>query len=192
MKFFSQPTYEVQPQIDPSVLICDDARILGDVRIGAYSSVWYGAIMRADFGSIRIGEGSNVQEHVLVHMSRGTSVTIGDRVSIGHGAKLHGCHIEDDCIIGMGSLVMNNVVIGRNSIVAAGSTVHKGVFPPNSLIVGGKVVRSTTQADWDKIRANANEYRELVLRSLPSLEFGCAAGHASDAREPADYMAMAA
>lgn len=192
MKFFSQPTYDTQPQIDASVLVCDDARILGDVSVGRYSSIWYGAILRADFGSIRIGEASNVQEHVLIHMSRGTSVTIGDRVSIGHGAKLHGCHIEDDCIIGMGSLVMNNVVIGRNSIVAAGTTVHKGVFPPNSLIVGGKVVRSTTQADWDKIRINANEYRELVLRSLPSLDFGCSSVFAGDSPETADLMAIAA
>lgn len=168
----SQPVYDQQPRIASSVLVCDDARILGDVSIGPYSSVWYGAILRADFGSIRIGEASNVQEHVLIHMSRGTSVTIGDRVSVGHGAKLHGCRIENDCIIGMGALIMNNVVIGHNSIVAAGTTVHKGVFPPNSLIVAGKVVRETTQSDWEKIRNNANEYRDLVLRTLPALALG--------------------
>lgn len=155
-----------EPSMCASTLVCDTARVVGDVVIGAMSSIWYGAVLRADNGPIRIGECTNIQDNAVLHMSPGTSVRIGNYVSVGHLAVLHGCEIENNCLIGMRALLMNGAHIGANSIVAAGTVVKKGLYPPNSVIVDSAVHRLTTQEDWERIRANALEYKALLLRVL--------------------------
>jgi len=156
------PNVNAQPRLPASTYICQTALLVGDIEIGAESSVWHHAVLRADFGSIRIGRATNIQENVVVHMSSGGAVIVGDFVSVGHAAILHGCTIEEHCIVGMGAIVMNDVYIGANSIVAAGSVVHRGKYPANSLIVGTAVARQTTYADHHKILRNAIDYAELV------------------------------
>ncbi len=157
-------------RVDASAHICATAILEGAIEIGSESSVWHHAVLRADFGHIRIGRATNIQEHVVVHMSPGGSVDVGDFVSVGHGAILHGCVIEEHCIIGMGAIVMNDVRIGKASIVAAGSVVHRGSYPENSLIVGTTVARQTTYADHHKILRNAIEYAQLIRRMRAAQE----------------------
>lgn len=149
-------------RIADSAHVCPSAVLTGDIQIGGDSSVWHYAVLRADFGAIRIGRATNIQEHVVIHMSRDGRVEIGDFVSVGHRAILHGCSIEEHCIIGMGAIVMNDVHIGARSIVAAGSVVHRGVYPPDSLIVGTTVTRPTNTKDHYKILRNAIEYCDLI------------------------------
>ena len=157
-------------RLHESAHICATAILEGDIEIGSESSVWHHAVLRADFGHIRIGRATNIQENVVVHMSPGGSVDVGDFVSVGHGAILHGCVIEEHCIIGMGAIVMNDVHIGKGSIVGAGSVVHRGTYPANSLIVDTRVVRQTTHEDHHKILRNAIEYAQLIKRMRAAQE----------------------
>jgi len=111
--------------------------VLGDVTLGARVSVWYGAVLRGDTAPISVGEASNVQDGSIIHVDEGLPATIGARVGIGHRAVLHGCTVEDECLIGMGSILLNDVRIGTGSVVAAGAVVPEGlVVPPGSLVVG--------------------------------------------------------
>jgi len=150
--------------------IAPSAVIVGDVVLAPDCCVLHHAVLRADFGRILIGRGSNLQDHVVVHMSPGTEVRIGHGVSVGHGAILHGCEVGDQSLIGMGAIVMNGVKIGRRSIVAAGSRVLAGEFPDDSLIVDGIVKRATHARDWQLIQDNAAHYQRLCaeLRAGPS------------------------
>lgn len=147
--------------IDPSVFIAAGARIVGDVTIGADSSVWFNAVIRGDTESIRIGRGTNVQDGCVLHADAGIPCTLGDRVSLGHGAMVHGATVEDDALIGMRAVVMNRAVIGAGSIVAVGAVVTEGVvIPPGSVVLGipGKVVRAAGEADLARIRHAAEHY----------------------------------
>ncbi len=112
--------------IDSNVFIAPGAQIIGDVRIKSGSSVWYNAVLRGDEGAICIGSNTNIQDLVMVHVSKNTSVVIGDNVTVGHGAIIHGCTIEDNVLIGMGSIILDRAQIGKNSIVGAGSLVTQG------------------------------------------------------------------
>lgn len=125
----------MRPDIDKAAYIAENATISGDVVLGENSSVWFNAVMRAEVAPIRIGALSNVQDHVMLHADYDCPVMIGERVSIGHGAIVHGATIEDRVIVGMGAIVMNGAVIGEGSIVAAGALVKEGtVIPPYSLV----------------------------------------------------------
>ena len=112
--------------IDSNVFIAPGAQIIGDVSIKSGSSVWYNAVLRGDEGAICIGSNTNIQDLVMVHVSKNTSTVIGDNVTVGHGAIIHGCTIEDNVLIGMGSIILDRAQIGKNSIVGAGSLVTKG------------------------------------------------------------------
>ena len=157
-----RPFRGVVPTVDPSAYVDLSAQVIGDVHIGAESSVWMNAVIRGDVHWIRIGARTNVQDGSVVHVQTGTHpTTIGDEVTIGHGAIVHGCTIADRCLIGMGAILLNGATIGSESIVAAGSLVPEGyVVPPRSLVMGSpiKVRRDLTDAEAASIRVYAASY----------------------------------
>lgn len=130
--------------IDPDAYVAPGAWVMGDVTLGPRASVWYGAVLRGDMDRIVVGEDTNLQDGTIVHVDEGRPALIGARVGVGHRAIVHGCTVEDDCLIGMGSVLLNGVVVCAGSVVAAGAVVREGmVVPPGSLVAGvpGKVVR---------------------------------------------------
>lgn len=154
------------PQLDPTAFTAPGSVLVGGVTLGSGSSVWYNAVLRADSDSITLGEGSNVQDGVTVHTDRGHPTVIGRNVSVGHNAVVHGCTVEDDCLIGMGSVVLSGAVIGAGSLVAGGAVVLEGtIIPPGSLVAGvpAKVRRALTAEEQDAIRRNAENYVELAI-----------------------------
>lgn len=160
------------PQTSMAVFIAPSADIVGNVELRESSSVWYTAVLRADLDPIVLGERSNLQDGVIVHTDEGFPATIGAGVSVGHRAVLHGCTIEDDCLIGMGSVVLNGAVVGTGSLIAAGAVVPEGaVIPPRSLVAGvpGKVRRELTDEDVERIRANAATYLDLARRHVEAV-----------------------
>ncbi len=159
------PLGDKVPRVDALAWVAPSAQILGDVELRAGSSVWYTAVLRAEFDRIVLGERSNLQDGVIVHTDADHPTTIGAGVSVGHRAVLHGCTIEDDCLIGMGSVVLNGAHIGAGSLVAAGAVVPEGVVvPPRSLVTGvpGKVRREIDDDGLTRIRRNAEVYVGLV------------------------------
>ena len=147
--------------------IAPGATVIGDVTLSGKVSIWFGAVIRADKDRIRIGEGSNIQDNAVVHTSKGFPVQIGSRVSVGHGAILHGCTIGNNVLVGMGAIVMNGAVIGDNSILGAGTVVTEGTrIPPHSVVLGvpGKVTRQTSEEQDRGIIDNAENYIELAKK----------------------------
>jgi carbonic anhydrase/acetyltransferase-like protein (isoleucine patch superfamily) len=126
------------PAVHPTAYVDESAQVIGDVEIGAESSLWMNVVVRGDVNLVRIGQRSNIQDGTVVHVQRGTHPThIGDDVTIGHGAVVHGCTLHPRVLVGMGSILLNGAVVGSDSIVAAGSLVTEGtVIPPRSLAMG--------------------------------------------------------
>ncbi|WP_428026581.1 gamma carbonic anhydrase family protein [Arcobacter sp.] len=154
---------EFYPQIASSAWIAPSADLIGQIEIGEDSSVWFGCVIRADVNEVIIGKNSNIQDLSCIHTDIDTKTIIGDNVTIGHKVMLHGCTIEDNCLIGMSATILDNAVIGEGSIVGANSLVTSGkVFPPRSLIMGtpAKVVKQLTQEDVDKLIIHAAHYVE--------------------------------
>ncbi|WP_442575912.1 gamma carbonic anhydrase family protein [Microbacterium sp. F51-2R] len=150
------------PSIDPSAFVAAGARVIGDVTLGEGASVWYNAVLRGDSDAIRIGAGSNLQDNVSVHVDAGHPAVIGENVSVGHNAVVHGCTIGDGSLIGMGSVVLSGAVVGDGCLVAAGAVVLEGsVIPPGSLVAGvpAKVRRELTDEERAGILRNAETYR---------------------------------
>jgi carbonic anhydrase/acetyltransferase-like protein (isoleucine patch superfamily) len=151
-----------QPRVAPSAFIDDSAQVIGDVEIGDESSVWMCAVLRGDVHWIKVGRRSNIQDGVVVHAMTGTHPTsIGDNVTVGHAAVLHGCTVESQCLIGIGAILLNGCHIGAGSIVAAGTLLTEGMkVPPKSLVMGspGKVKRLLTQAEVADIQLYADRY----------------------------------
>ena len=148
---------------DRDVLICDGAKVTGDVTLGKGVSVWYNAVLRGDDGAISVGENTNIQDCAVMH--EGT--TVGAGCTIGHGAIVHGCTVGDNVLIGMGSILLNGAKIGDNCIVGAGALVTgKLDAPAGSMILGSpaKVVRALTEAEIESSRASAREYLEAAER----------------------------
>lgn len=149
------------PVVDGSAFIAPNATLVGRVSLGPESSVFYGAVLRGDTDQITLGARSNLQDNVVVHCDVGIPTTIGSGVSVGHGAVVHGCTVEDDCLIGMGATVMNGAVIGAGSLVAGGAVVLEGtIVPPRSLVAGvpAKVRREISDDELDAIKTNAKHY----------------------------------
>ncbi len=135
----------IRPEIHDSVFVAPTAQIMGDVKIARDASVWFQTVIRGDTATITIGERTNIQDLSMCHADEGVPLTVGSGVTVGHQCCLHGCTIEDDCLIGMGSTVMNHSVIGKGSVVAAGAVVLENtIVPPYSLVVGspGKVKKT--------------------------------------------------
>jgi carbonic anhydrase/acetyltransferase-like protein (isoleucine patch superfamily) len=154
-----------EPRIDDTAWVAENATVIGDAELAAGVGVFYGAVIRADAATIRIGADSNVQDGVVIHADPGVPCTVGERVSIGHNATLHGCTVGDDVLVGMGSTVLNRAVIGAGSLIAANALVSEGtVIPPGSMVVGvpGKVRRELSEQEVAMVKLNAQVYVELT------------------------------
>ena len=155
--------------IDPSVFVAPGAQVVGQVSIGAKSSIWFGSIVRADVDSVTIGRGCNVQDGAIIHVSRGFPVVLEDFVSVAHGAILHGCHIEEGVLVGMGAIILDGARVGRDTVVGAGSLVlEQTVLPPRTLVLGhpAHVVRELTNEEVRSFRDTAYRYLEYAKRYL--------------------------
>ncbi len=155
----------IHQNIPKAAFIAPNSTIIGKVSAGPDIGVWYGAVVRADKDQITIGARSNIQDNCVVHTSSGHPVTIGDDVSVGHGAILHGCTIKDRVLVGMGAIVLNGAVIGEESIIGAGALVSEGKeIPPRSLVLGvpGKIVRQVTDDELGGTLQNASSYVQLA------------------------------
>lgn len=149
------------PVIHETAYVMPEATLIGEVQLGEGVSVWPGAVLRADNEPVRIGNGSNVQEGAVLHTDKGFPLVVGDDVTIGHQAMLHGCTIEDGALIGIQAIVLNGAVIGKESLVGAGALVTEGkVFPPRSLIIGSpaKAVRTLSDEEVLGMRQNTASY----------------------------------
>ena len=150
------------PVVDPTAYVDGSAQVIGDVVIGAESSVWMNVVIRGDVHFIRIGQRSNVQDGTVVHVQHDTHPTrIGDDVTIGHGAIVHGCTIHDRVLVGMGAIILNGALVGEDCIVAAGTLVTEGmVVPPRSMVMGspGKVRRALTDSEVARILEFSGNY----------------------------------
>lgn len=148
----------MRPDIEKTAYIADSATISGDVTLGKDSSVWFNAVIRAEVAPITIGAMSNIQDHTMLHADYDCPIRIGDRVSIGHSAIVHGATIEDRVIVGMGAIVMNGAVVGEGSIIAAGALVKEGmVVPPYSLVAGIPGVIKKTFTPGERPQENNDE-----------------------------------
>ncbi|WP_318204697.1 gamma carbonic anhydrase family protein [Streptomyces sp. SCL15-4] len=154
-----------EPRIDPEAFVAPTASVIGDVTLHEGASLWYGAVARGDVESISVGARANVQDNVTLHADPGFPVTVGERVSIGHNAVVHGATVEDDCLIGMGATVLNGAAIGAGSLVAAQALVPQGmVVPPGSLVAGvpAKVKRALSEEEREGVTLNGTLYAELA------------------------------
>ncbi|MGW4196312.1 gamma carbonic anhydrase family protein [Streptomyces sp. NPDC005004] len=154
-----------EPTIDPDAFVAPTASVIGDVTLSAGASVWYGAVVRGDAERIAVGTDANVQDNVTLHADPGFPLTVGERVSIGHNAVVHGATVEDDCLIGMGATVLNGAVIGAGSLVAAQALVPQGMLvPPGSLVAGvpAKVRRELSEEERQGVTLNGTLYAELA------------------------------
>jgi carbonic anhydrase/acetyltransferase-like protein (isoleucine patch superfamily) len=153
--------------IHPTAFIHPEAIVLGNVSLGAHASVWPAAVLRGDSERIVVGESSNVQDATILHADPGVPCLIGARVGIGHRAIVHGAIVEDECLIGMGAILLNRVRVGRGSIVGAGALCPEGMdIPPRSLVLGvpGRVIREVSAGEQDRIAATVRSYLELSRR----------------------------
>lgn len=160
------------PQLAEGAWAAPSADLIGDVRLGARASVWFGAVIRADNTPILIGEESNIQDGAIGHSDPGFPLTIGARVTVGHQAILHGCMIADDCLIGMGARILNGAVLETECLVGAGALITEGKhFASGSLIVGSpaRVLRQLTPEEKQALRASAAHYAEKAARYVAEL-----------------------
>ena len=162
----------VEPSFGPGAWAAPSADLIGDVRLGARASVWFGAVLRGDNTPLILGDDTNFQDGAIGHSDAGFPLTIGARVTVGHQAILHGCTVADDCLIGMGARILNGAVIEPECIVGAGALVTEGKhFAPGSLIVGSpaRVVRQLTDEERHALRASAAHYAEKAARYAAGL-----------------------
>ena len=153
------------PDIKRAEFVADNATIIGDVVLHERSSVWYGAVLRADIAGVELGEGSNIQDGTVCHVDYDKPVIIGENVTIGHNVTLHGCKIGDNSLVGMGATVLDGAIVGELSLIGAGAVVTPGTkIPPRSLVLGSpaKVKRELTDEEIAHIKNNANVYVELA------------------------------
>jgi carbonic anhydrase/acetyltransferase-like protein (isoleucine patch superfamily) len=151
--------------IHPTAFVAPSADVMGDVRLGALASVWYHSVLRGDMAPITVGERSNIQDLTVVHVDEGVPCFIGADVGVGHRCILHGCTIEDGCLIGMGSILLNQVRVGSGSVIGAGAVVPEGMeIPPGSLVMGvpARIRRPVDEELRQRIHATVEHYIELA------------------------------
>jgi carbonic anhydrase/acetyltransferase-like protein (isoleucine patch superfamily) len=154
-----------EPRVDGDAFVAPTASVIGDVTLEAGASVWYGAVVRGDVERITVRRDANIQDNVTLHADPGFPVSIGERVSVGHNAVVHGATVGDDCLIGMGATVLNGAVIGEGSLVAAQALVPQGMeVPPGSLVAGvpAKVKRELTEEERQGVTLNGTRYADLA------------------------------
>ncbi|MFL6731614.1 MAG: gamma carbonic anhydrase family protein [Sphingomicrobium sp.] len=163
---------DLKPELAAGAWAAPSADLIGNVRLGARASVWFGAVIRADNTAIIVGEDSNIQDGAVCHSDEGFPLAIGARVTVGHQAILHGCTIADDCLIGMGARILNGAVIEPECIVGAGALITEGkTFPSGSLIVGvpARLVRQVADDERRMLRESATHYAEKAARYAADL-----------------------
>ena len=169
-----RPFRGVHPQIHPTAFIADSAQVIGDVHVGEQASIWFGTVTRGDMFYIRIGDRTNVQDNCVLHTRTGELPTIlEDEVTVGHSVTLHGCYVEHGSLIGIGSIVLDDVRIGAQSLVAAGSLVSPGtIIPPRSLVMGmpARVKRPLTDEELVSLDRYWQNYVEYSLAYLNEKE----------------------
>jgi carbonic anhydrase/acetyltransferase-like protein (isoleucine patch superfamily) len=158
-----------KPAISPTAFVAETAVLVGNVEVKEKASIWYGAVLRGDKGKITIGERANVQDNAVVHTTPGEDAYIGEGVTIGHGAIVHGLSIGRYSLVGMGAIILGKATVGEHCIIGAGAVVKEGdSIPAGSLVVGvpGKVVRQLTEEQIKSIEENADEYEDLARKYL--------------------------
>ncbi len=163
-----------RPKIDPSVMVAPTATIIGSVTIGSNSSVWPGAVLRGDYGWIRVGANCSIQDNAVVHCSGDDPGVIGNGVTVAHNAIIHACRIGDECLIGAGAIVFDGAKVGKHSILGVGAVVpERKLIPAGSVAVGvpAKVIRRTTAMDVANIRQSYKVYVEMARRYVRSGTF---------------------
>ena len=171
-RFTVAPYNGIKPRIDPSVLLADGCRIVGDVQIGEESSVWFNTVIRGDIHFIVIGARTNVQDLSVLHVTHGSHpLVIGNEVTIGHSVTVHGCTLQNRCLIGIGAVVLDGAVVEEESMVAAGAVVTPGFVVPHGKLVGGvpaRVMRDLTDAEVADLSASAARYVEYARATRPT------------------------
>ncbi|MDR2129290.1 MAG: gamma carbonic anhydrase family protein [Burkholderiaceae bacterium] len=168
--------YEVNgkaPRVHELAWVADSAQVMGQVTLAAHASVWFGCVLRGDADAIFVGEGSNIQDGCILHVDRGFALDVGQRVTVGHHAMLHGCSVGDESLIGIGAVVLNGARIGKNCLVGAGALVTEGkAFADGSMILGSpaRVVRQLTPEQIEGVRQNARHYMENARTYRASLK----------------------
>jgi carbonic anhydrase/acetyltransferase-like protein (isoleucine patch superfamily) len=150
-----------QPRLGKSVYIAKTATVIGDVTLGAHSSVWYGAVLRGDINRIVVGHHSNVQDNAVLHLADDFPCVLGNWVTVGHSAVVHACKVGDECLVGMGAVILDGAVIGKQSIIGAKALVTQGTkIPPGSMVLGApaKVVRKLTKEERAGLKWWAQKY----------------------------------
>jgi carbonic anhydrase/acetyltransferase-like protein (isoleucine patch superfamily) len=165
---------DIRPTIHETAFLTDSVTVIGEVTIKANANIWYGVVIRGDTEPIVVGQNTNVQEGTVLHTDHGCPLTIGDNVTVGHQAMLHGCTIGDGSLVGIQAVVLNGAKIGRNCLIGAGALVTEGKeFPDNSLIIGSpaRAIRTLTEAELDGLKqsaemylARAQQYRQHLKR----------------------------
>ena len=167
------PYLDTFPKLDDSVFLASGAKIIGDVEIGEKTSVWYNTVIRGDVHYIKIGSMTNIQDNSMLHVTNGKfPLNIGNKVTIGHSVTLHGCTLNDLCLIGMGAIILDGAVVESKSMVAAGTVVKPGFRVPAGKLVGGvpgKIIRDLTEKEMDDFEASANRYVEYTNKTVDSL-----------------------
>lgn len=155
-------TYQgLTPKVDENVFIADGAYVIGDVTIASHANIWFNTVIRGDIYPITIGNYTNIQDNSTIHVMHDHPAVIGNYVTVGHGAIIHGCTIADNCLIGMGAIILSYAEIGENCIIGAGSLItERKKIPPNSMVMGspGRVVRTLTEDEVKAIRVSALTY----------------------------------
>ncbi|MCG8634773.1 MAG: gamma carbonic anhydrase family protein [Desulfobacterales bacterium] len=155
-----------RPRIHESVFTAPTAQIIGNVRISPHASVWFQTVIRGDLDRISIGEGTNIQDLCTLHADENIPLSIGNSVTVGHRSVIHGCTIEDNCLIGMGAIVMNQAVIGKCSIIAAGAVVlEKTIIPPYSLVTGSPARIKKTYENREEIKNSIEQMSRSYIHS---------------------------
>jgi carbonic anhydrase/acetyltransferase-like protein (isoleucine patch superfamily) len=163
------------PRIEKGSIVFETASVIGDVTIGTEVGIWPGVVLRGDCGAIVVGSGTSIQDNSVVHVSVDLPTIIGDDVTVGHGAILHSCTLEDGCLIGMGAIVLDEAVVGRNSIVGAGALVTKGtIIPERSMVLGSpaKVVRTLTEEEIEYTYGYVERYKGYTKQYIKENESG--------------------
>lgn len=153
------------PRTEAAAFVASSATVLGDVELGKDSSVWYGAVLRADINAIRIGDGSNLQDGVIVHLADEAGVQVGNLTTVGHRAILHACTLGNECLVGMGAIIMDHAVVGDRCIIGANTLVPRGMrIPSGSLVYGSpaRIIRPLSPEDQASIRDWAEKYIEVA------------------------------
>ena len=164
---------DLTPELAEGAWVAENAQVMGNVRLAADASVWFGAVVRGDTDTISIGEGSNIQDGSVLHADQGKPLTVGKHVTVGHQVMLHGCTVGDESLIGIGAVVLNGAVIGKNCLVGARALVTEGkTFPDGSMILGSpaKVVRQLSPEEIEGLRRSAQHYVDNAKRFAKGLK----------------------